>query len=489
MLCVLLLGMKRFSPWILALCVATALLRAYFLYAYYGWEESDYGNLAMVYGVWDSGFSHYDMNHMPGYYFFGALLYGVFGDSTVAAFSVSALAGILTLGVLGQQLTRWFPVRKGWLILAALLVQPEFVLYASSSLREPLYALFLILALQALLTDQHWKYGVWGALAFSVRFEAPLFLLPMLLCVPWQWKDRVKSLSVLVCAVSLWMVYCWHTYDSPWFWSHAAAVNVETGLGAEATKGWEWWLNGFSICWGLMVSIAPSHVGHGWMLAWLATPFIWRDSKKVLVCWWWSVLMTGVWLGIAFVAQHEVGHNLYWKWMYPLVPFWIVCAVLTVLRSSSTWLVWTVLIQGMVVQGIECKRQFDLSERLYGPQIRLAQWIEGNLDPSQPLLLDNVPACWLRRDENPFELHSWFDVPTFTTPDELWTWADSNDVEYVLFFREEWTQAPIKASFLLDRDTIDIDNQGRIVLLDEETEYGWKWYRLIKDSSNNPTLP
>ena len=34
-------------------------------------------------------------------------------------------------------------------------------------------------------------------------------------------------------------------------------------------------------------------------------------------------------------------------------------------------------------QGIETKRQWDLSEQLYGPQIRLAQWIEENLDPTE----------------------------------------------------------------------------------------------------------
>ena len=32
---------------------------------FWGWEESDYGNLQMVRGVFDSGFCSYDMNHMP----------------------------------------------------------------------------------------------------------------------------------------------------------------------------------------------------------------------------------------------------------------------------------------------------------------------------------------------------------------------------------------------------------------------------------------
>ena len=69
--------MDRSQSQLLLLMTLALFVRLFFVQTYYGWEESDYGNLAMLYGVWESGFTHYDMNHMPGYYFIGAMLYGI----------------------------------------------------------------------------------------------------------------------------------------------------------------------------------------------------------------------------------------------------------------------------------------------------------------------------------------------------------------------------------------------------------------------------
>jgi len=474
----LLFSMKDSKYSILSLFALVVLVRLYFLQTYYGWEESDYGNLAMVYGVWESGFTHFDMNHMPGYYFVGALAYAVCHNSIWAALSVSVVSGLGSLLVVVKWAKKWGFDRGAVLVLLALLCQPEFILYSSSSLREPLYTLFVLLALSSLLEAQPWRYGLWAVLAFSVRFEAPLFVIPMLLLAPFGWRDRLKSLSVVLAGVLLWMLYCWAVYETPFFWRHAASVNVETGLGLEAQSFVEWFTNGLVIVWGLLTEIAPNHVGHGLILAWLMTPVVWKDSKRILSCWVWSMLMTGVWLGIAFVAQHEVGHNLYWKWMYPLVPFWVLCAVVTLSRATPKWVWGLVMVQAIFVQTKETHRQWELSEELYGPQIRLAKWMEGNLDPKKPLLVDNVPACWLRRDATVYTLHSWFDVPLFTTEEDLIRWAKQEDVHWVLFFKEEWTQAPAKARFLLNSTgTIDT-TEGQIVLVEEETQYGWKWYHL-----------
>ena len=454
------------------------MVRLYFVAYYYGWEESDYGNLAMVYGVWESGFTHFDMNHMPGYYFVSALFYGIVQNSTWAAITVSVLSGLCTLYLVGIWAKRWGTQITVGIAMLLLLIQPEFSLYASSSLREPLYTLYVLLGLQALHRGDAWKYGVWGALAFSVRFEAPLFWIPMLLLAPFGWKDRCRSAMVLFGAIGIWMLYCYQVYETPFFWQHAASVNVETGLGEEAQSLVDWMGNGLRVVWGLLTEIVPNHLGHGVLLAWLCTPFVWRDSKGMIRTWVFSVLMTGVWLGIAFVAQHEVGHNLYWKWMYPLIPLWVLCAAVTITRVLPKWGWGLLVVQALWVQGLENQRQFILSERLYGPQVRLAQWIEEHLDPSQPLLLDNVPACWLRRDRNPYTLHSWFDVPTFMEPEELLVWGRTENVEWVLFFQEEWTQAPIKAPFLVS-DTARFETTiGTIHLVDQEMQYGWKWYRL-----------
>lgn len=473
--------MDRSIKYIASLFTLALLIRLFFVQTYYGWEESDYGNLAMIYGVWDSGFTHYDMNHMPGYYFVAAVLYGLVQDSTVAGITVSVCSGVGSLYIVYRLAKAWGSINVAALATLGLLVQPEFALYASSSLREPLYTLYVLLAFQSLIHRKHWQYGLWGALAFSVRFEAPLFLIPMIFFVDWSWKEKWQAMSILLAAISGWMFYCHQVYETSLFWSHAASVNVETGLSAEATSGLEWWRNGFTIVFGLITKIATAHVGWGIMIAWMATPFIWWSSRNIRVCWIWSFLMTGVWLTIAFVAQHEVGHNLYWKWMYPLIPFWVLCAMLTLVRTVPKWGVGLVLLQAIVVQGIELKRQWTLSEDLYGPQVRLAQWMEEHLDPNEPLLVDNVPACWLRRDASPYTLHSWFDVPHFNDVEQLFEWAEQENVHWILFFKEEWTQAPLKASFFLEDRTRWRLSNGQIELVDQEEQYGWKWYRIQWD--------
>ena len=469
--------MNRSQSQMLLLMTVALFVRLFFVQTYYGWEESDYGNLAMVYGVWESGFTHYDMNHMPGYYFVGAVLYTFVRSSIWAGIGVSVLSGMGALYLVSRFAKSWSTSNAATMVLLGLMVQPEFSLYSSSSLREPLYTLYVLLAFQSLVHRRIWTYGIWSALAFSVRFEAPLYMVPMVFAVDWSWRERGRALSVLFASIGAWMLYCYQVYETPVFWSHAAAVNVETGLSAEG-KGVDWWLNGLTIVWGLLTQIATSHVGLGIMIAWLATPFVWWRSNNIRLCWTWSLLMTGVWLAIAFVAQHEVGHNLYWKWMYPLVPFWVLCAVLTMVRVLPKWGWWLVMGQALFTQGMETERQWALSEQLYGPQIRLAQWMEENLDPMEPLLVDNVPACWLRRDASDYTLHSWFDVPTFTTPHELLSWAKMENVHWVLFFQEEWTQAPQKASFLVTQQPEFIVKSGRIRLVDEEPNYGWKWYAL-----------
>ena len=146
---------------------------------YYMVGKSDYGNLAMIYGVWESGFTHYDMNHMPGYYFFSAIFYGIFQDSIFAGKIVSLISG-LVMFVSAILIVRHVSNEKyGLLVGLFLLFQPELMLYSASALREPLYGMFILGSVWGMLRNNPLFYGICGVLAFSVRFEAPLFLLPM----------------------------------------------------------------------------------------------------------------------------------------------------------------------------------------------------------------------------------------------------------------------------------------------------------------------
>ena len=73
-----------------ALIVGVGLLwRLWLGSRFYGWEESDYGNLAMVRGVLASGFTAHELDHMPLYYALGAAVMALVGDASLAARSAS----------------------------------------------------------------------------------------------------------------------------------------------------------------------------------------------------------------------------------------------------------------------------------------------------------------------------------------------------------------------------------------------------------------
>ena len=94
--------------------VLGALWRVWLMGRYAGWEESDYGNLAMIQGVLDGGFMHYDMNHMPGYYAIAAVVHAVVGDAVIAGRAVSMIGGVIALGLAVALAVRHGGIRAGW---------------------------------------------------------------------------------------------------------------------------------------------------------------------------------------------------------------------------------------------------------------------------------------------------------------------------------------------------------------------------------------
>jgi hypothetical protein len=377
-----------------------------------------------------------------------------------------------------------------------LVIQPEYTLYSASSLREPLYSAFLMGALLALLRHRTLLFAMCGVLAFSIRFEAPLFLLPIGLFYLQTWRERLSFLVILFSGIGFWMIYCWNVFDTVQFWSHAAAVNVETGLGGGEENKLAWVLAGAEVLWGLLVEVLPSRIGWASLIAVFAFPYWWRTSQRGMLLWFWAMLMLGVWLAIAFVAQHEPHHNLYWKWLYPVIPGLISVASLTLQRAlrefkHSYVFIAFIIGQAWWVQGNELIRQYQLSETLYRPQVELGSWIEDNISPDTPMLVDNIPSCWIGRRPNEFNFHSWFDVPHFSSLEGFSTWLSDNDVKWVLYFQEEWTQAPLKAPFLKSGGII---NEGKLQLVERKREdkYGWIWFEvkpIIPDILSGENLP
>ncbi|MFT5685462.1 MAG: hypothetical protein ACI8RZ_006413 [Myxococcota bacterium] len=474
---------------IVALSVLAGLLwRLWLAGRYAGWEESDYGNLAMVRGVLDGGFRHYDMNHMPGYYALGAVALAAVGDAVIAAKGVSLLGGLVALGIAVSLSHRLAGPLAAGLTGLLLVFQPEFALYAASSLREPVYAAAVLGMLLALSGERLMLAGLLAGGAFLIRMDGALALGPVLvvhaLGMPGRAGRLLRSLAPLVLIIAAWSVYCRIDHGTFLFWSHSVSVNVETGLSAEAISPLDWWRAGLSVSGTLVGWMMPWRIGWGiWLgliLAVLTVP--WRrhglERSWVLL----AILMTGVWAGIGLVGQHDPVHNLYWKWLCPIVPVVVPLGVAGLVRVSRRFggrvLLAVVLLQALGSGLKETHRQWALSESWYRPQLDIAQWIEAEIPEDVPLLIDNIPACWINRRPHARELVSWFDVPVVPGDEaDFARWVTEADIGLVLWFREDWTQAPVIAPFLAEggywsQDGVSLTERGR------EDGYGWILYEV-----------
>ncbi|MAA78533.1 MAG: hypothetical protein CL916_04675 [Deltaproteobacteria bacterium] len=454
-----------------------------------GWEESDYGNIAMVRGVFESGFRSFDMNHMPGYYGFSALILWLYDDAVVAAKLAATLSGVGSiLGI------AWIMKYMAGSIAASLLVllltfQPEFSLYSASALREPMYAFFVIGVLISAIKERWWILGGCAALAFLVRFEFPLVCTPLIFLLVYRYGYTIlpKIGIPLVVTILVWMIYCWNTYETVAFWSHAASSNIETGMGAEAVSQWDWFVRGLEIISSLLCYVLPSRIGWLIFLGWVLSPFIIPKQSRAWLVLGLSYGAVGVWLLIAFIAQHDSNHNLYWKWMYPLIPLVAFCGVwtwwrcLSNLSTSIRCAVWTVICFITIpMQLVQAQYQIQRADRLYRPQLELALQLEQEVPPDRLILVDNIPACWMNRTIHDRKLISWFDVPVpKNDPQAFADWLEEENVWGVLWFQEKWTQAPIIAPFL---QYGGVWIQGKEVLKEESREdgYGWIYYKRVE---------
>ena len=457
---------------------------------YAGWEESDYGNLAMVRGVLDGHFLHYDMNHMPGYYALGAAALALVGDTVIAAKGVSLVGGLIALGLAVHLTGRLAGTGAALLAGLLLVIQPEFALYAASSLREPVYAAAVLGCLMALHRESLPLASLLAGMAFLVRFDGALVLTPLLVLHATGQGPRgrrlVGALVPLALIIASWSLYCRIDHGTFLFWSHAVSVNVETGLGAEAPDRLAWTWAGARVAGGLLLGMLPDRIGWGiWAGLLVAVSLVpWRRHGLRRTWTALGVAMLGVWAGIGFVGQHDPAHNLYWKWLCPIVPVVVPLGVLGLLEVTAALgrrlrgaLVALALIQAAVGSLTETHRQWALSEAWYRPQLQLAQWIEAEVPASVPLVLDNIPACWINRRHHERAMTSWFDVPTPPGDEQAFAaWLAQERIGYVLWFVEPWTEAPLIAPFLAHGDWAAGD--VRLTVLRREDGYGWIFFKV-----------
>ena len=489
----MLVALLRSDAVLLVLCGLALVWRIWLGTIYAGWEESDYGNLAMIEGVRAGHFLHYDMNHMPGYYAASALVHALVQNALWAGRAVSLAGG---MGALAGSI--WIARRlggagAGLLTACWLLVQPEFALYAASTLREPMYAAALVGFVMALILRRPLVAGLFGAIAFSVRFDA-ILILGAAACIH-VWSERrplgmlLRVLLPISVAAAGWSLYCRVDHGTFAFWSHAVAVNVETGLGAEAERPLDWALAGVEVSVQLLGWLLPWRIGWGVWLgalgALIATP--WRRPGPLRTLSATALMATGFWGAVGFVGQHSPEHNLYWKWMMPLVPLlaplsavgWMVLVRRLAHKSALlTGVLVLVTAQATASHLKETHRQVSLSDELYAPQVAIGKWLEAEVPTDHTVLIDNIPACWLNRRPHDRTMISWFDVPVPSGDAEaMGRWLQSEQVPWLLWFREDWTQAPRIAPWLADGG---VHRAGEVELVERSREdsYGWILYEV-----------
>lgn len=473
---------------LLSCLLSTLAYRLFLLPLFAGWEESDYGNLAMVRGVYESGFRHFDMNHMPGYYAFAALGLFFTDDTELAAKAGALIPGLVSLAIAMFIMLKTKGFEAALILWALASFQPEFSLYSTSALREPLYSCWLMFLLLGIYKKKWLWAGIAAALAFTVRFEAPLVLSVVAFGAA-QFKIHriLKLITPTLVTVFIWMIYCHFEHGTWIFWGHAAQVNIDTGLG-EGGRTMAWFLDGLSVSFELLTKVLPWRLG---LLLWaslfysLILEFFKSGStSEFRATNFLGLGLMSTWLGIAFIAQHEPSHNLYWKWLYPLVLPCLMMGIsgllfLNRLYPKYRWIVWAVVLsQAGYSYHKETNRQLNRSQELYTPQVELALWIEENVTTDGRLILDNIPACYLNRRPNEYSLVSWFDVPT---KDEasFSEYLKAQDIRYVLWFEEDWTQAPRVAPFL----SVGKKWSHGDVLLTEvrrDEPYGWAFFEVIQ---------
>ncbi|MEE2829637.1 MAG: hypothetical protein VX498_10655, partial [Myxococcota bacterium] len=158
---------------------------------YFGAEEEDYGNLGLILGTLQSGFTYVETQHMPLFTSLAAVATAVTGNNAELGGEVVAI----TAGGLGVGLVTWIGWR--WLhpatgILAGLLLafQPDAALHAATPLRISTYVLLLLGGVALVGSRRFILGGVVLSLGFLTRFDLAFTLLPALVILCISRRDR-----------------------------------------------------------------------------------------------------------------------------------------------------------------------------------------------------------------------------------------------------------------------------------------------------------
>jgi hypothetical protein len=472
---------------------------------YWGHEEEDWGNLEIVRGVLDTRFTYVETEHMPLFAWLAALITRVVGDVHLGCLVITVGCGAIAVALVTWIGTRWLSPAAGLIAGLAMCFQPESALYSASPLRESLYVALMLAGI--VLVGR--RYLAWGAtvlsVAFLARFNVAFSILPAL--VLWALLPRDEPLgrrvwiaaAAIAAVVLAWALYYHHDTGHWAFWGRVVEVNTGGAVAdlypRERIAAMVWAVG------GLFVLVLPDHVG------WIVLPLaivggvaLHRGLARRPDAGRWLLLCAlgtvGLLATTALVSTYEPGHNLYWKWLTPSVPFLLLLgahgAVLALARLPRG----AVVALGVAALGLtgfnyaaETRAQIQLSEQLYGTQVRLVRWVEHDWEPGVAVLADGIAASWLRGRRSGVRVVSWEDVGLpQDDPQAFGAWLQRQRIGLVMWFSEEWFGAMDAAGYLEGGEEQTI-GPTRLLPLVREDGYGLIAYQAVADGIPRPLGP
>ena len=472
---------------------------------YQGHEEEDWGNLEIIRGVLDTRFAYVETEHMPLFVWLSAAVARITGDVHLAALIVAVVCGAAAVGLTTWIGMRWLGPAAGIAAGLALCFQPESALYSASPLRESLYVASMLWGILLVGRRQLAAAAVVLALAFLARFNVAFSILPALVLWAGLHQDRsVRSRALVAAAAVAAVVLTWaayyHSETGSWaFWGRVVEVN--TGDAVTDLFPRERLAAILGAITGLFGWVLPGHVG------WLVVPLAVVGGVRLLreeapepdaACWlgWCALATLGLLALTALLSTYEWRHNLYWKWLTPSVPFLLLFAAhgtVGLLRRVPRPAAAVLAALLVVVTGLgyaqETRRQIDLSDQLYGTQVRLARWLEEAWEPQVGVVTGGIAASWLHRRHGSIRVFSWTTegLPQ-DDPEALGAWLAEHRVGLVMWFSEEWFGAVDAAGYLTDGHEHWM-GPARLVPIVREDGYGMISYQVVVPGGPEPRTP
>jgi hypothetical protein len=430
--------------------------------SYYGSEEEDYGNLGLIIGTLQSGFTYVETEHMPLFTSLAAGATAITGDAETGGELVAVLAGSLVAALTTWIGWRWLAPIAG--VLAGLLVafQPDSALTAATPLRISTFVALSLLGVALLGERRPLQGAIVLALAFLARFDLAFTLLPALVLLAAMRRDRrhLAAVGLVLAVVIAWAAYYNATLGTWAFWG-SVADRTTTGAGGGG---------GFATVGGVLARMLPAHLGWGLLLLAPvglvlslrdAAPGRSREQVRWLALCFAAVF--GFFCLAIYLSAYRWDHNLFWKWLCASVPYfalfasWVVVVGLQGLAARppkgriAAWVLGLLLLSATAwTFADQTRAQMARSDLWYGTQVRLTAWVEQAWPEDVGLVADLIPATWLSRRSSNRRVLRWSgdEVPEDLDRAAFGAWLESQRISLVFTFDEEWVGSARKAPWL-----------------------------------------